>query len=239
MAHLTKFINEIKSIEKVRGELITTSRLCINDFLSNAFSEEIYNCLDENVDWDVAYYLNDKGCKLTYEEINSASSDDLKQKYSEIENCKPNEYQFLYHTYMIVTAYLEGKNPGHLLHYFLELINSQEFLSIMRQITGCKEIIKMDAQATYYAKGNFLKEHNDADTVQGRRYAYVLNMSKNWIPDWGGLLHFTKENKVIESYAPSYNSLVIFEVPQTHFVSQVTTYAGENRLAITGWMYDQ
>jgi len=239
MTRLNKFVNTIQNIDHLQHELKSTSRLCINNFFTKKFSDDIYHSLDKGVNWDIAHYSNNKGHKLTFEEIKKTSDGEIKRKILEIQNCKPNEYQFLYHTYMIVTAYLEGRNPGHLLHYFLEFVNSQEFLSLIRQITGCKNIRKMDAQATYYAKGDFLREHNDADSVEGRRFAYVLNMTKNWTPDWGGILQFTKDDKIIESFVPSYNRLVIFEVPQNHLVSQVTSFAGEKRLSIAGWMYDQ
>ena len=79
--------------------------------------------------------------------------------------------------------------------------------------------------------------HNDDHTDEGRRMAYVLSLSENWNPDWGGNLHFVEEDKMVDSFSPTFNTLSIFEVPQQHYVSMVTPFAGGPRLSITGWMY--
>jgi hypothetical protein len=35
-----------------------------------------------------------------------------------------------------------------------------------------------------------LAPHDDSHAGEGRRYAYVINLSQRWKPEWGGLLQF-------------------------------------------------
>jgi Rps23 Pro-64 3,4-dihydroxylase Tpa1-like proline 4-hydroxylase len=72
---------------------------------------------------------------------------------------------------------------------------------------------------------------------ENRRFAYVINLTRSWRPDWGGLLHFCDEDcNVSETYYPHFNSMSLFAVPQDHFVSFVPPYAQGERLAVTGWL---
>jgi SM-20-related protein len=65
----------------------------------------------------------------------------------------------------------------------------------------------------------------------------VLNLTPGWRAEWGGLLLFhDADGHVAEAYAPKFNTLNIFRVPQWHSVSQVASYVDQDRLAITGWI---
>ncbi|MBB1180632.1 2OG-Fe(II) oxygenase, partial [Pseudomonas sp. FW305-3-2-15-E-TSA4] len=70
-----------------------------------------------------------------------------------------------------------------------------------------------------------------------RLLAYVLNLTPRWRVDWGGLLLFLDpDGHVAEGYAPKFNALNIFRTPFPHAVTQVSTFAGAPRYAITGWI---
>jgi Rps23 Pro-64 3,4-dihydroxylase Tpa1-like proline 4-hydroxylase len=71
----------------------------------------------------------------------------------------------------------------------------------------------------------------------GRRAAYVLNLTPEWRPDWGGLLQFYDAmGNVSRAFTPGFNVLNIFRVPQPHSVSWVTPLAAAPRYAVTGWL---
>ena len=97
-----------------------------------------------------------------------------------------------------------------------------------------------DAQATRYRPGDFLTAHDDDVAGKHRLYAYVLNFTPAWRPDWGGLLAFhDADGHVSEAYTPTFNALNIFRVPQQHAVTQVASFAGAQRLSITGWIRER
>ncbi len=157
--------------------------------------------------------------------------------FAEIHAIAKDQFQFIYNSYMMVTAYKEGRNPDLLLHRLLEFLNSPPWLDFMRKLTGISGIKKADAQATRYLPGQFLKLHNDHEPEEKRLAAYVLNLSRNWQADWGGLLHFMDEDgNVTDTLLPRFNTLSIFSVPANHFVSEVAPFARTPRYAITGWL---
>ncbi|MFT5451231.1 MAG: SM-20-related protein [Enterobacterales bacterium] len=232
-------INNTVDLSIYHDVLKEQGRVQIDNFLTTEAAEDLAHCLLQETPWDLTYFEDNKGSKMTSEELANFDKALIEKKINEIKGCKPDEYQFLYESYMIVTAYLERRNPDLLLHRFLEQINAPYFLGTMKKITGDNSILKMDAQATRYSKGHFLKEHNDEDSTKGRRFAYVLSLTREWHPDWGGLLHFSDNGKVIDTFMPKFNVLNIFTVPQTHFVSSVAEYAGDQRISLTGWMLNK
>ena len=79
-----------------------------------------------------------------------------------------------------------------------------------------------DAQATLYRSGHFLTSHNDDTPGSKRLAAYVLSFTPAWRAEWGGLLEFLDGNGQVETgYLPGFNTLKLFRVPMTHYVSMV------------------
>ena len=107
-------------------------------------------------------------------------------------------------------------------------------------LTGDPRCAYADAQATRYRPGDFLTAHDDDVAGKKRLYAFVLNFTPAWRPDWGGLLAFhDADGHVSEAYTPTFNALNIFRVPQQHAVTQVASFAGAERLSITGWIRER
>jgi Rps23 Pro-64 3,4-dihydroxylase Tpa1-like proline 4-hydroxylase len=116
-------------------------------------------------------------------------------------------------------------------------LNGEAFIRFVRQVTGADEIAFADAQATLYRPGDFLHPHDDIFDIKKRHAAYVLNMTPNWKPEFGGLLAFVDSNGHIdEAFAPTWNALNLLRVPQRHFVSSVAAFGNEGRYSITGWL---
>ena len=92
-------------------------------------------------------------------------------------------------------------------------------------------------QATRFDPGHFLTCHDDSVEGKNRLFAYVLNLSQVWRPDWGGSLQFfNSEGNVEEAYTPAFNTLNMFRVPADHSVGIVAPFAGASRYSITGWL---
>ncbi|WP_164156722.1 2OG-Fe(II) oxygenase [Sandarakinorhabdus rubra] len=145
-------------------------------------------------------------------------------------------FAFLYGRYPLVEAYKENWHPGHPLYGLLDEINAPEAVAFARDVSGHDDIIRADAQATLYAGGHFLTEHDDLVESEGRRLAYVLNLAKDWRPDWGGYLNILDDKgNIVAGFMPRFNCLNLFLVPLRHHVSLVAPFAPVGRLAITGW----
>ncbi len=121
-----------------------------------------------------------------------------------------------------------------------DFVNSEPFLAFIRKLTNDPRPAYADAQATRYRAGDFLTAHDDDVEGKNRLYAYVLNFTPVWRPDWGGLLVFHDiDGHLSEGYSPTFNALNIFRVPQQHAVTQVASFVGAERLSITGWIRER
>lgn len=118
-----------------------------------------------------------------------------------------------------------------------DLINSDLFLSFIRDLTGEPRAVYCDAMATRYRPGDVLTTHTDAVEGKHRLFAMVLNFTPFWRTDWGGLLGFPgPDGHLDEAFSPTFNAMNLFRVPAPHTVTQVASFASGHRLSITGWV---
>jgi SM-20-related protein len=231
-----QMINNDLDFDGYRIDLAKHTRVQIPNFLQLSAAERLRACLQNEVPWTLAE--RSEGVSKTiaassYETMSDAArTEQLHRAYRRAKT----EFQFAYESYMMVKAAKEGRDPHLILHAILEFLNSEEFIGFARWLVNDPRITHVNAQATRYRSGHFLTRHEDKDPHEDRAYAYVINLSKHWRTDWGGLLQFVEDDhNVIDTFVPHWNSLSLFRVPQSHCVSLVSPFANEDRLAITGW----
>jgi Rps23 Pro-64 3,4-dihydroxylase Tpa1-like proline 4-hydroxylase len=230
-------LNNDLDLARWRDLLQRAGRVQIPGLLQTSALERLRRCLTDEVPWTLA--LRDAAGQsrvvghAELARLGAAGQADLVRQAAAD---AVDRYAFAYESYMMVTAYLERRDPDLLLHRILEFLNSPAFLGFARALTGDTGIVRVSAQATRYRPGMFLKAHNDHEPVERRRYAYVINLGEDWSADWGGLLQFLDDaGNVVDTFAPRPNSLSLFKVPAWHCVSLVAPWARTPRLAITGW----
>jgi len=236
-------INAQLDLADARARLQRDHRLQLENFLQPAAAERLRECLEREVPWTLAL-RDDRGARTidhaTYAAMDEASRAQLLAATAAAghdgEATITDGFRFAYDSYMMVTAYKEGRDPDLLLHRVLELFNTPDYLAFAAALTGDNRIRRVNAQATRYRPGHFLRYHTDEEHSEGRLYAYVLNLSRGWRADWGGLLQFiAPDGEIQATYLPRWNTLSLFAVPAGHAVSLVAPWAQRDRLAITGW----
>jgi SM-20-related protein len=240
MSHLVH-ANPDLDVPALAGEFGRTGRLQVRDFLTKASAERLRAILAAETPWGLAWQA---GATAPAELVRAEQLAVMAQAEHGViagRAAADPDYGFAYHSYPLVTAYLERWRPGSVHDQLLEELNSPAVLTLMRSITGIPEITKLDGQATLYAPGNFLRPHNDEESTRGRRVAYVLNLTAGeWQPQWGGYLNFfDAEWDIAQAFRPRFNSLNLFRVPQWHSVGEVSSAAPIARYAITGWARDR
>jgi SM-20-related protein len=203
-------------------------------------AEAIHGMLAGAIPWRLLFTdPNDKPVHYTQEEWNGLSQEQRTAFMQDVHKRARENRGYLYYTYPMIEAYLRGWEQGHPIHQMTELINSDEFLGLGRDVTASPAINKADAHACQYRPGHYLTRHLDEGDDKERRAAYVLGFSKDWQPDWGGLLLFLKQNQDVDfGFLPRFNNLTIFDIKYLHTVTQVSNFAGAPRLTITGWYRD-
>ncbi len=233
-------LNPALDIPSLAAEFRQKRRIQIRDVMLPNVAENLYQCLEREVPWGMAYIDGEQSTLLAADTLATFTQADWMNLNSKVQVRAVDKFQFIYNSYMMITAYKEKRDPALALHTMVEFINAPPFLDLMRRVTGVPNIIKADAQATRYIAGHFLKKHNDQMGSQYRMAAYVLNLTKEWQADWGGLLQFMDDSGMVtDTFFPVFNSLTLFQVPMWHHVSYVSPFAVRARYAITGWGMSQ
>jgi len=119
---------------------------------------------------------------------------------------------------------------------------SKELKSFITTLTGQQISSKIgDFHSLCLTKGNYLLCHDDL--VQGRKIAFILNLSKIWKAEDGGRLDlYSTDSKgmpleIVASINPSFNQFNCFEVtPHSfHQISEILTQ--KERKSLSGWFY--
>lgn len=211
--------------------------LQIENGLRPDLAERLHHCLANEVPWSIAY-RDESGPRTLpraeFERLGPAEQDAF---WARIAALAAGQFQFTYDTYMMVSAYLQNKNPGLLLNRVVELVNSAPWLEFWKTVTGDRQIIKTYVQASRYIASYYLKNHSDYDSSQDRRFAVVINLSKNWEAHWGGLFQALDEHGDVKlTLTPKFNSINMFKLPAPHCVSPVADYVTAERLALVCWL---
>ena len=212
-------------------------RLQVRDILRADAADRVHECLAREVPWSFTYRLDGANVLKSPQELAAMGRDEKLRMGQAILDGAQKAFSFGFMTYPMVRAYRAGQLPELFLNRVLEALASPEFIGFARAVSGDARIGHVDAQATRYSPGHFLTLHDDADYEgEERLCAYVLNFSRGWRAEWGGLLQFLDdEGSVVESFVPHFNSMSLFRVPTRHIVSYVAPYATAPRLSITGW----
>lgn len=219
-------------------------RLQIRQLLTDESARNLAKVLSEQTPWGIAQSSrgSEVGVRIPREALARMPREELVSRQRELhEAVGSGQYAFLYSQFPLLEAYRDRPHADGPHQAVLELINDQPFMDLIREVTGMRDLVKADAQATLFGPGQFLAMHDDSQVSEGRRVAYVLNFcSVDWRPDWGGYLNFYDEDgDVLAGYRPRFNALNIFAVPQAHNVTYVPPFAPVARYAITGWFRDR
>ena len=222
--------------QRLREEYEVDGRIRISDFLNPEVTHKIRRyCLDEDP-FEVVYFADGKSRVASQTEMANL---DEKQKNAlnlEITSAASHGVGFLYCGYMMRRSQPGDNKKLKFLSEVFEYFNSDHMLEFIADVTGADNLLSTDCQYTRYTPGHFLTRHRDVVTEAQRRVAYVLGVSENWHPDWGGLLQFFEEDGTArESWIPKFNCLSLFHVKHIHSVTFVTPFAQEPRVSLTGW----
>lgn len=237
--YLVPSLGDPHSIKQINALLMRLGRVHVPEFFGPQKAEEIFKACGE-----VQYKLSFKGQHTNYDLAErDVSALELGQKAGLLKMIHAQaaaDFQYLYDAHRLSDlAETSTLTPGVLAEFF-SMLNSEKTLSIFRAMTGDARIQYADAQLTRYRPGHFLTEHDDRHPEKHRLYAYVINLTPVWRVDWGGLLMFlAADGHVAEAYAPRWNAINIFKVPQPHAVSVVAPFAQGARYSITGWLRAQ
>jgi Rps23 Pro-64 3,4-dihydroxylase Tpa1-like proline 4-hydroxylase len=239
--HVTFAVNSALDPQALSDQFLRARRVHIPSFLDGPGATALYEHLTTEIDWSYFAFGQGHLWEVSPETRRNYSPEQERALHEMAYTEARNGYAFIYETNRLTTRDGSGavKRAQHtpLVQQFLSFLNSPALLQFARQLSGIQELSRAEATATCFRPGHFLAFHDDSSTST-RRLAYVLNLTRTWRPEWGGLLEFMgADGHIAEAYVPRFNSFNVFQVPQAHQVSCVAPFAVGPRVAISGWLH--
>ncbi len=227
-----------QNIEMYNHEFRTNRKVKIIHPLNPVFAESIYQHVIKMPDslWSVACGIrNIKYEKKLLNQYQKRNQDNINEA---VKTFSKGEFSYVFHRAM-------NNVVGEISQFesiMRAMLNSPIFIQLLCEITGLQITQLRTMFLSRYRSGHFLSPHSDKGNG---KIAFVINLSKNWLPQYGGNLHFLSEDRqtIIETWTPAFNNMVIFYVPpeheadcgMPHFVGHVNPNVRFSRYAITGW----
>ena len=227
---MEKVINKINDIEDLKNTFQKKNVLKINNFLKEEFSEALFKHAYLEKNWIISSGIDknkyEKKDTLQFQKANSLQIKNVNSAFGN------DHFSYIFYRSM------NAVNMSYLEFTLRQFLNSSEFINTLNEITGLQLIKLTTLFLSKYKTGNFLSPHSDKGNG---RLAFVINLTKFWKPQYGGLLHFmnNERTEIIDTFVPLFNTFLIFYVPETigipHFVSHIAPNVKFSRYSITGW----
>jgi len=231
-------LNPALDRDALAAEFRRERRLQIPAFLRHDGALALFRALSESDQWRLAINQGEQVTDWSASERAGWGAPELAAQEDKVIAGARAGFQFRYETIRLPDyGAAVGQQAPPLLAELVSFLSAPPALELLRAVTGEDEVAFVDGHASRYSAGHFLSAHDDSNQGMGRRAAYVLNLTPIWQPDWGGILQFFDDRaNVLRGFAPSFNTLNLFAVPQPHSVSWVTPIAAAARYAVTGWL---
>jgi SM-20-related protein len=230
-------INPQLDARALAGAFSAHHRLQVRNFLAEDSADYLYRLLLEHRHWFLTYNEGDQHYESPLAEFLALDAAQRQRFMNAIYQRARGQFQYVFQQYAITQAIALGEQPGHPMHALEGFMNSEAVLSFMRDLTGQADIRRADTYASCYAPGHFLTRHDDRHASHDRVAAYVISMTPEWYPDWGGYLNFFDPgDNIEEGFMPGFNTLNLFLVPAPHAVQLVAPFAGRPRTSYLGWL---
>lgn len=234
-----KLINSQIIPESYKDEFINKGSVIIRDFLLDEHIEKLNKFFNDSMPNDWWYSSTCPGTEGKVKYIrNLESNQPVIDKEKEFAENVFNSGGYAYHFYRSIGDHYATCVCEEC--WFRDWLKSDEIISFLEKVSGFKLTSFSTMFASKYSSGCFLGPHHD-DTLG--KVGFVLQLTKNWLPQWGGILHFLNDNlnRIEYSESPTFNTLTLFHIPEGtgkwHYVSHVAPGITKNRIAYSGWYY--
>lgn len=234
---MTFELNPALDERAIAATLASDGRVQIRDFLRPEAAEALLRFLLDSSDWRHVINAGEKVYEIGCDQLAAMDEEQRRTLDRKTDREAAEGFQFRFDTIRVPDDEAERAAQGTVLSEFATFLSSPEVIGWFRRVTGKDSIDFADAQATRYRNGAFLTRHDDAVEGKNRHFAYVMNLTRDWRAEWGGLLFFPVDREIrMDALVPDFNVMHLFAVGQQHGVTQVASYAPRPRISVTGWL---
>jgi len=230
--------NPALDLQGLRERFDATGRVQVKDAFSDDTAGRLHQCLSQETPWMLAFNEGETPRYLSRQEMDEMSDAQKANMMQNIFSNASKQFQYAYSDFPVSGTINDPNQPNQYTHDVLRFLNGQTFQDMIKKVTGLEGKFAVDGHATCFQSGHFLTIHNDTDADDRREIAYVINMTPTWRSDWGAhLMFYDDEFNIVETFAPKYNTINMFRIPQAHAVSFVPPFCPQKRFGMTGWFH--
>ena len=223
-------INPGLDIGKAKLDYSQHQRTNLTELLPQNQLTKLSELVQTVVNYKQAFFINNQYHQSSYEKLRALPPQESQTLLKQVYEHAAKGIGFWYGREEISNSSDEE------IQSFLNWLNSESIIDLIKNISGIDEITCVSAQVTRFLPGDFLTRHQDDVGDEKRRIAYSFGLSPNWHPDWGGLLQFfEKDGTPTEAWSPNFNTMNLFDVKHVHSVTSITPFSPVPRFAISGW----
>ncbi len=228
-------INPNLDLDALSQAYRSDDRIRINNIFSDEIAQRLHACVEE-LPFDYILHADGQNRVLSEAQMAAFSAEEKRAMQAKLWQGAAQGIGFLYCGYMMNRRERPANRDLAFLHDVYEGLQQEDALAWFRRLTGIGELGGVEGQYTRYTPGQFLTRHSDNIAQEKRLVAFVFGLTKQWHPDWGGLLQFYQQDGTPrDAWLPEFNTLSIFDVRHVHSVSYVTPFAAGKRHSLTGW----
>ena len=237
-------INKDLDLESIKKEYEQDKFVIVRNFLEEEAAEKLLKYYQETPpDWWSWMFLPDPDFGVEnwktsiYKDDGSPALVQIIQRKRDFINAMYSENRGF--TYIYRRVFFGSHFPDCLCEecvFRKQFLENSPMLNFLENLTEHQSLKPGELFTSRYGKGDYNGPHNDQNKG---RVTIVLNLSKNWLPQDGGIFFGMEEDYFTIKYAevPTFNSLVVFDVSDggmPHLVNHITA-DGKERVAVTGW----
>lgn len=230
-------INSEISPSLYRDKFLKDGSVVIRNFLVEDYVEKLHNFFNQGMPENWWYSVSFPGTTGQVRYLRNFEENKSEIEFEKNYSIKLfNDGLYTYHFYRSAGDHYEGCGCEEC--EFRKWLKSDEILKFLNELSGFEVNEFSTMFASRYSEGCFLSPHHD-DTLGS--IGFVLQLTKNWKPQWGGILHFLDDNRQVIEYSevPTFNTLTLFHIPEGrgkwHYVSHVNPGITSHRIAYSGW----
>jgi hypothetical protein len=113
---MLEMINAEIDADAVRAALDRDGIVQIKRYCTPATAERIFECLDREVRWDLAYSRDGRGELITWERLGKMTSVEIREAVASAFDFSRSRFQFAYNTFRVIESFGAREHASHLLY---------------------------------------------------------------------------------------------------------------------------
>lgn len=231
---MSEILNNFVDIVKARRDFRDFGHAVVEDIWKAAFAEQVIQNIVRNVSFLQCFYAGNEQKELSEKQLSELPQEERQSLFQQIH---AEAGKGLGHYYARWQCDSQGQQSASgALHSALTWLTNEDNLDLVRDISGIKNLNSVGCMVCRFSQGQYISQRVSGEEDQQRKLAFIIDLTPEWKPEWGGLLHLhATDEQPATFFTPSFNQLTLFDAQKPWSLSYVAPYIKYYRYSLVGW----